>query len=71
MRGCQSPGPYPREFRDDVLRVARNRDEGVTIEPIAADSVCIPMTLTKRMRRGDVGEGTEPGKNTSDSAEAA
>jgi transposase len=30
--------PYPREFRDDVVRVARNnRDDGVTIEQIAAD----------------------------------
>jgi hypothetical protein len=24
------PRPYPREFRDDVVRVARNRDDGVT-----------------------------------------
>ncbi|VCT88391.1 hypothetical protein MHAS_00071 [Mycolicibacterium hassiacum DSM 44199] len=22
--------PYPREFRDDVVRVARNREDGVT-----------------------------------------
>lgn len=29
--------PYPREFRDDVVRVARNRDDGVTIEQIATD----------------------------------
>ena len=26
------PKPYPREFRDDVVRVARNRDGGVTLE---------------------------------------
>jgi len=31
------PGPYPREFRDDVVRVARNRDDEVTIEQIATD----------------------------------
>ena len=24
------PRPYPREFRDDVVRVARNREDGVT-----------------------------------------
>lgn len=29
--------PYPREFREDVVRVARNREDGVTIEPIAGD----------------------------------
>ncbi|PBA28907.1 hypothetical protein CKJ65_25755 [Mycobacterium intracellulare] len=32
-----APRPYPREFRDDVVRVARNRDDGVTIEQIATD----------------------------------
>ena len=30
------PRPYPREFRDDVVRGARNRDDGVTIEQIAS-----------------------------------
>ena len=29
------PKPYPREFRDDVVLVARNREPGVTIEQIA------------------------------------
>jgi hypothetical protein len=32
--------PYPREFRDDVVRVARNRDDGVTIEQSPPISVC-------------------------------
>ncbi len=31
------PRPYPREFRDTVVRVARNRDDVVTIEQIATD----------------------------------
>jgi hypothetical protein len=31
------PKPYPTEFRDDVVRVARCRPEGVTLEQIAAD----------------------------------
>ena len=25
------PGPYPREFREDVVAVARSRESGVTI----------------------------------------
>ncbi|MFI6774242.1 hypothetical protein [Nocardia sp. NPDC050412] len=41
------PKPYPREFRDDVVRVARNRDDGVTLEQIAADFGVHPMTLSK------------------------
>jgi transposase len=63
------PRPYPREFRNDVVRVARNRDDGVTIEQIAADFGVHPMTLTKWMRQADVDEGTKPGKSTSDSGE--
>jgi hypothetical protein len=26
--------PYPKEFRDDVIRVARDRENGVTIEHV-------------------------------------
>jgi transposase len=44
--------PYPKEFRDDVVRVARNRDDGVTIEQIAADFGVHPMTLWKWLRPG-------------------
>ncbi len=63
------PRPYPREFRDDVVRVARNRDDGVTIEQIATDFGVHPMTLHKWMRQADIDEGTKPGKSTSESAE--
>ncbi len=63
------PRPYPREFRDDVVRVARNRDDGVTIEQVAADFGVHPMTLHKWMRQADIDEGTKPGKSTGESAE--
>ena len=63
------PRPYPREFRDDVVRVARNRDDGVTIEQIAADFGVHPMTLWKWMRQADVDDGAKPGKSTSESEE--
>ena len=29
------PKPYPQEFRDDVVKVARSRPEGTTLEQIA------------------------------------
>ncbi|MDQ2637924.1 MAG: IS3 family transposase [Actinomycetota bacterium] len=45
------PKPYPKEFRDDVVRVAENREPGVTIERIAADFGVHPMTLTKWLAR--------------------
>ncbi len=44
------PKPYPREFRDDVVRVARNREAGVTIEQIAKDFGVHPMTLQKGLQ---------------------
>ena len=31
------PKPYPQEFRDDVVRVARAREAGVTLAQIAKD----------------------------------
>lgn len=45
------PKPYPKEFRDDVVRVAENREPGVTIEQVAADFGVHPMTLTKWLAR--------------------
>ena len=45
------PKPYPKEFRDDVVRVAENRELGVTVEQIANDFGVHPMTLTKWLAR--------------------
>ncbi|WP_336633324.1 MULTISPECIES: IS3 family transposase [unclassified Microbacterium] len=63
------PKPYPSEFRDDVVRVARNREPGVTIEQIAKDFGVHPMTLQKWMRRADIDEGAKPGQSRTESAE--
>jgi transposase len=63
------PKPYPQEFRDDVVRVARNREEGVTLEQVAADFGIHPMTLTKWMRQADIDEGAKPGTTRSESDE--
>ena len=41
------PKPYPEEFRQDVVRVARNRGPGVTVEQVATDFGVHPMTLWK------------------------
>lgn len=60
------PKPYPREFRDDVVRVARDRDRGVTLGQIATDFGIHPMTLSKWLRRVDIDEGVRPGVTTAD-----
>lgn len=31
------PKPFPKEFRDDVIRVARNRETGQHLKQMAAD----------------------------------
>jgi len=45
------PKPYPKEFRDDVVRVARQRGPGVTLESVAEDFGIHAMTLSKWMRQ--------------------
>jgi transposase len=63
------PKPYPREFRDDVVRVARNRDDGVTLERIADDFGVHVMTLSKWLRAADVDDGVKPGVTVEQAAE--
>ncbi|MFV0405825.1 MAG: transposase [Propioniciclava sp.] len=63
------PKPYLSEFRDDVVRVARNREPGVTIEQIARDSGVHPMTLQKWLRRADIDQGAKPGQSRTEAAE--
>ncbi|MBF7737683.1 transposase [Rhodococcus sp. D-46] len=63
------PKPYPQEFREDVVRVARGREPGVTIDQVAADFGVHPMTLSKWMRRADVDDGTKPGLSSMSMAE--
>ena len=62
------PKPYPSEFRDDVVRVARNREPGVTIEQIAKDFGIHPMMLQKWMSRADIDEGSKTGQTWTEAA---
>ncbi|MGA5278655.1 IS3 family transposase [Streptomyces cellulosae] len=63
------PKPYPKEFREDVVRVARNREPGVTLEQIAADFGVHPITLSKWLRRADTDEGARPATASGESVE--
>ncbi len=66
---CTVPKPYPREFRDDVVRVARNREPGQLLKTIAADFGISESCLTGWMKSADVEDGTKPGITTADNAE--
>ncbi|MEU0830055.1 helix-turn-helix domain-containing protein [Streptomyces sp. NPDC005969] len=55
------PKPCSEEFRQAVLRVARNRGPGLTVEQVATDFGVHPMTLWKWMRRRASTTGQSPG----------
>lgn len=63
------PVPYPEEFRDDVVRVARNREKGVTLAQIAKDFGVHGMTLSKWLRQAALEDGEKPGVTRTESAE--
>ncbi|WP_101601540.1 IS3 family transposase [Brevibacterium sp. Mu109] len=63
------PAPYPQEFREDVVRVARSREDGVTIAQIAKDFGVHEMTLHKWIRQADIDDGNRPGRSREESTE--
>ena len=66
---CTVPKPYPREFRDDVVRVARNREPGVHLKQIAADFGISESCLNGWLKAADVEDGTKPGVTSDQAAE--
>ena len=63
------PKPYPQEFRDDVVNVARHREPGQTIKQIAADFGIAESCLRNWMRAADVADGARPGTTAAETAE--
>ncbi|WP_206447218.1 IS3 family transposase [Agrococcus sp. KRD186] len=55
------PKPFPKEFRDDVVRVAQHRDPEVTLAQIAKDFGVHVGTLDKWMRQARIEDGEQPG----------
>lgn len=63
------PKPYPREFRDDVVRVARNREPGIHLKQIAADFGISESCLTGWLKAADIEDGVKPGTTAAENAE--
>ncbi len=63
------PKPFPKEFRDDVVRVAQRRDTEVTLAQIAKDFGVHVGTLDKWMRQARIEDGDQPGVTRSESDE--
>jgi transposase-like protein len=63
------PKPYPKEFRDDVVAVARRREGGQTLKQIAADFGISESCLINWLKAADVEEGIKPGPTAAENAE--
>ncbi len=63
------PKPYPREFREDVIRVARNREPKVQLKAIAADFGISESCLNNWLRTADVEDGIKPGTTAAENEE--
>ncbi len=63
------PKPYPKEFRDEVVRVARGREPGVRLKDVAHDFGITESCLTTWMSRADRDDGIRPTPAPNDSAE--
>ena len=63
------PKPYPKEFRDDVVRVARGRETGVRIKDVAKDFGISESCLTNWLARADRDDGIKPGPTSAELAE--
>jgi len=63
------PKPFPREFREDVIRVARDRDPDVRLKDIAADFGISESCLNTWLKAADVEDGIKAGSTAAENAE--
>ncbi len=63
------PRPYPKEFRDDVVRVVRDRGPDVTLAQIAQDFGVSDASLSNWLKAADVAEGVKPGVSADEKQE--
>jgi transposase len=61
------PRAFPREFRDDVVAIARRRE--VSFEQIAKDFGISATTVQNWVSKAEIDEGVKPGVTSADNAE--
>ena len=66
---CTMPKPYPREFRDDVVRVARSREPGMLLKQIAEDFGISESCLAGWLKVAESEDGIKPGTTGEDVVE--
>lgn len=60
------PKPYPKEFRDDVVAVARRRDPKTTLKQIAADFGISESSLNNWLAKADREDDIRSGPTTAE-----
>lgn len=63
------PRPYPKEFRDDVVAVARRRDPGTTLKQLAADFGISESCLNNWLAAAEREDGVRSGPTASEMSE--
>ena len=61
------PRPFPKEFRDDVVAIARRRE--VSFEQVAKDFGISPTTVQNWVSRAEIDDGVRPGVTSSEAVE--
>jgi len=61
------PRAFPREFRDDVVAIARRRE--VSFEQVAKDFGISPTTVQNWVSKAEVEDGVKPGVTSAENAE--
>jgi transposase len=61
------PRPYPREFRDDVVAIARRRE--VSFAQVAKDFGISETCVQNWVRKAEVDDGVKPGTTSTEAAE--
>ena len=64
---CTVPKPYPKEFRDDVVAVARQGQS--SLKQIAKDFGVSEGSLSNWMKQADIEDGRRPGLTGADQTE--
>lgn len=63
------PKSHPKEFREDVIRVARNREPGQHLSRIAKDFGISESCLSNWLKAADIEDGKRPGVSASESVD--
>lgn len=61
------PKPYPKEFREDVVAIARRRE--VSFAQIAKDFGISETCVQNWVRKAEIDDGVKPGTTTAEQAE--